>query len=346
MGIIWTLIILGVMIFIHELGHFISARAFGVHVEEFSMGMGPALIKKQKGETLYALRLLPLGGFCKMEGEEVDSGTPGSFAALVPWKRLVVLASGAAMNILLALVLFIAVSFSQGDAVYAPKIGSIASEDVPAAEFNVGDTIVKMDNTKINIYSDITLKMMENNGEPIEVTVLRGDERITKTLTPYKTEDGYKLGFSPAIVENTPSLAFKNGIYETAFSVKTVFWSIKQMVTGRMGLDSMSGPVGVATVVGDAVEGVELVEDVAARRLMLFLNIAYIAALIGANLGVMNLLPFPALDGGRILFTLIEIITRKKVPEKFEAAVHALGFVLLMLLAVIVTWSDIVKLIR
>lgn len=346
MGIVWTLVILGVMIFIHELGHFISARIFDVHVEEFAMGMGPAVIKKQKGETLYALRILPLGGYCKMEGEDSESTSEHAFSNLAPWKRLIVLASGAMMNILLALILFIVVSFSQGDAVYAPKIGSFASDDAPAAVFNVGDTIVKMDNTRINIYSDITLKMMENNGEDISITVVREGKRITETVTPYKTDSGYKIGFSPAVIENTPSVALKNGFYETAFSVKTVFWSIKQMITGRIGLDSLSGPVGVATVVGDAVSGAESVPDAAMRRLVLFLNIAYIAALIGANLGVMNLLPLPALDGGRILFTLIEMIIGKKVPERFEAAVHAAGFILLMILAFIVTWSDIVKLIK
>lgn len=118
------------------------------------------------------------------------------------------------------------------------------------------------------------------------------------------------------------------------------------MVTGKMGLESLSGPVGVATVVGDAVEGAQKIEDKSMGYRMLFLNISYITALIGANLGVMNLLPLPALDGGRIIFTLIEIVTGKKVPEKFEAIVHALGFALLMLLAFLVTWSDIVKLIR
>lgn len=344
MGIIWTVIILGVMIFIHELGHFISARSFGVHVEEFSMGMGPAIIKKQKGDTLYSLRLLPLGGYCKMEGEDEESESPGAFSNLRSWKKLIVLASGAAMNVLLALILFIVVSFCQGDRVYAPEIGAIA-DGSPASVFEVGDKIVKMDNTKINIYSDISLKMMDNNGEDIVITVERDGERVTKTVTPYKTEYGYKIGFSPAVVENTPSVAMKNGVYETVFSVKTVFWSIKQLIVGKVGLDSLSGPVGVASVVGSAVESVESA-DASVRGLLLFLNIAYIAALIGANLGVMNLLPFPALDGGRIIFILAEMITRKKVPERVEAAVHAAGFALLMLLAVIVTWSDIVKLFK
>lgn len=345
MGIVWTVVILGIMIFIHELGHFISARGFGVHVEEFSLGMGPAVIKKQTSQTLYALRLLPLGGYCKMEGEDEETDSGRGFSNLSSWKKMVVLASGAAMNILLALILFIVVSFSQGDAVYAPAIGSLAGDDVPAAVFSVGDRIIKMDNTKINIYADITLKMMENTGEDIEVTVLRDGEKITKTVTPYKTDDGYKIGFSPEIVENTAFIALKNGFYETIFSVKTVFWSIKQMLLGRIGVDSLSGPVGVASVVSDAVEGASAVADASLRRLAVFLNITYIAALLGANLGVMNLLPIPALDGGRIFFTLIEMITRKKIPERFEAAIHAAGFALLMLLALAVTWSDIAKLI-
>ncbi len=344
MGIVWTVVILGIMIFIHELGHFVSARAFKVHVEEFSMGMGPSIFKKKKGETLYSIRLLPLGGYCKMEGEDEAIQKEGSFSFLNPWKRLIILASGAFMNVLLAFILFILVSFNSGEEIVGTRIGKIVWDNAPISVFETGDKIVKMDNTKVNIYSDITLKMMENNGESIEITVLRDGEKVKKTVTPEKTENGYKLGFEPKLEKNTPLVALKNGIYETAFSVKSVYWSIKQMVMGKVGFEAVSGPVGVASVVSDVVESTGEIEDNFLRIRLLFLNIAYLMALIGANLGVMNLLPLPALDGGRILFTLVEIVIGRKVPERFEAAVHTAGFILLMLLALVVTWSDISKL--
>lgn len=345
MNIIWTILILGVMIFIHEFGHFIAAKSFGVYVEEFALGMGPAIIKKQGKETLYSLRLFPIGGYCAMRGENEEVEEERSFSALRPWKRLIILAAGAAMNILLALILFMVICFSQ-KFVYTTEVGSIAGDDVPAAVLSVGDEIIKMDNTKINIYSDIQLKMMENKGESVDITVLRSGEKKTFTLTPYESEAGYKFGFSPAIKENTPLMAFKNGFYETAFSVKSVFWTIKQMITGAIGIDSVSGPVGIATVVDDVVDSSMEIEDKGERYYILMLNILNLMALIGANLGVMNLLPLPALDGGRILFTFVEMVIRRKVPQKFEAAIHAAGFILLMLLAVVVTWSDIMKLIK
>ncbi|MDO5477899.1 MAG: M50 family metallopeptidase [Clostridia bacterium] len=345
MNIIWTILILGVMIFIHEFGHFIAAKSFGVYVEEFALGMGPAIFKKQGKETLYSLRLFPIGGYCAMRGENEEVAEERSFSALRPWKRLIILAAGAAMNILLALLLFMIICFSQ-KYVYSTEIGAIAGDDVPASVLSVGDEIIKMDNTRINIYSDIQLKMMENNGESVDITVIRKGEKKTFTLTPYETESGYKFGFSPAVKKNTPLMALKNGFYETAFSVKSVFWTIKQMVTGAIGLDSVSGPVGIATVVDDVVDSSMEIEDKGERYYILLLNILNLMALIGANLGVMNLLPLPALDGGRIFFTFIELVIRRKVPQKFEAAVHAAGFILLMLLAVVITWSDIMKLVK
>lgn len=345
MNIIWTILILGIMIFVHELGHFLTAKRFGVFVEEFSLGMGPAIFKKQGKETLYSLRLFPIGGYCAMRGENEAVEEEGSFSELKPWKRFIVLVSGAAMNILLAFMLFLMICFSQ-KAIITNKVGSVAGDDVPASVFEVGDEIIKMDGTRVNIYSDIRLKMMINKGESVDVTVLRNGEKLTFNLTPYKTEDGFKFGFSPLVEENTPLTALKNGFYETAFSVKSVFWTIKQMVKGNIGLESVAGPVGMATVVDDVVDSTNEIEDNNQRIYVLILSIFNLMALIGANLGVMNLLPLPALDGGRILFVLIEMITGKKVPEKFEAAVHAAGFVLLMLLAVVITWSDIMKLIK
>ena len=345
MNIIWTIIILGVMIFVHELGHFLSAKSFGVFVEEFALGMGPAILKKQGKETLYSLRLFPLGGYCAMRGENEVVEGEGSFSALSPLKRFIVLASGAAMNILLALILFMVICFSQ-EAVITNKVGSVVGDDVPASVFEVGDEIIKMDSDRVNIYSDIQLKMLFNEGEAVDITVLRNGEKLTFNLTPYPTADGYKFGFSPMIEENTPLTALKNGFYETAFGVKSVFWSIKGMLTGAIGLGSVSGPVGIVTVVDDVVESSNVIEDTGERYYALLMMILNLMALIGANLGVMNLLPLPALDGGRILFVLIEMVTRKKVPEKFEAAVHGAGFVLLIIFAVIVTGSDIMKLIK
>ena len=161
MNIIWTILILGIMIFVHELGHFLTAKRFGVFVEEFSLGMGPAIIKKQGKETLYSLRLFPIGGYCAMRGENEAVEEEGSFSELKPWKRFIVLVSGAAMNILLAFMLFLMICFSQ-KAIITNKVGSVAGDDVPASVFEVGDEIIKMDGTRVNIYSDIRLKMMIN----------------------------------------------------------------------------------------------------------------------------------------------------------------------------------------
>ncbi|MDP4133261.1 MAG: site-2 protease family protein [Bacillota bacterium] len=341
MGIVWTIVILGVMIFIHELGHFMAARAFKVHVEEFSMGMGPAIFKNQKGETLYSIRLFPIGGFCKMEGEDEDVDKPGSLLHLKPWKRLIILVAGATMNVLLALILYISISFGSGNYTYTTRIGEFASTNAPMTVFQKNDKILKMDNTRIFLFDDITLKMMTNKGESVNITVLRGGEKITKTITPYKTDSGYKLGFSPKVIDKTFFVALKNGVLKTLFGVKLVFWSLWQLLSGKMGIENMSGPVGIASVVGQVAKEVQ-----PGGIFVILLNMLNIMALIGVNLGVMNLLPLPALDGGRVVFTLVEMITKRRVNPKVEGLVHTIGMVILLLFAVFITYSDILKLVH
>lgn len=344
MSILLTILILGVMIFVHELGHFVAARRFGVHVEEFAIGMGPAILRKQRGDTLYSVRLIPLGGFCRMEGEDEASDSPGAFSSLVPWKRLIVLAAGAAMNVALAFLLFVSVCFMSGET--TNTIRAFAGDDVPAAVFAEGDKIIKIDNTRIHIYNDIALKMANNGGEAVEVTVQRGGETLTKTITPYLTERGYQLGVYLSHEKGTLPKAIKNGWHETTFSVKSVYWGLKQLVTGHIGLESMSGPVGVVSVVNDAVRESRGIENARDRRYALLLYVLDLMAFIGANLGVMNLLPLPALDGGRIVFTAIELVSRRKVPQRLEAAVHAAGLIILLIFSLVVTYSDVVKQIK
>ena len=344
MSILLTVFILGVMIFIHELGHFVAARRFGVHVEEFAIGMGPALFRKQRGDTLYSVRLVPLGGFCRMEGEDEESRSPRAFSALAAWKRLIVLAAGAFMNVLLAFLLFTAVCFMNGEV--SNTIDGFAADDAPAAVFSAGDKIIKMDHTRIHIYNDILLKMATNQGESVEVTVRRGRETLTETIVPEDIGGVYRLGVVMRYEKGTLPKAIKNGWYETLFSVKSVYFGLKQLITGRIGLDSMSGPVGVVSVVNDAVRESRGIENAHDRYYALLLYILNLMAFIGANLGVMNLLPLPALDGGRIVFTSIELITRRKVPQRLEAAVHAVGLIALLVFSLVVTYSDIVKQIK
>lgn len=343
---IWTILIailfFSLIIFVHELGHFLTARLFKVKVHEFAIGMGPKLISWGKGETKYSVRAIPVGGFCSMEGEDSDSDDEGSFSKKPWYARLIILASGAAMNIVLGFVIcviYVAI-VSSNSGVPSTVVSSVV-EGSDAADFiQPGDRIVKINGQKTNIIEDITFIMQRNGSKEFEITVDRNGEKLTKTLKPFedKYEDGtsrYLVGFTGSLEKPTPFNVLREAFYETVWTGKIVFVSLGMLISGEAGMNEVSGPVGVVSVMNDAVQPGGLAG---------LLNILYIATLISVNIGIMNLLPIPALDGGRILFVIIEAIRRKPIPPEKEGMVHAVGMILLFGIMIFATWNDIMRL--
>lgn len=335
MIILLGILIFGLLIFVHELGHFLVARAFHVKVHAFSIGMGPAIWKKTKGEVEYSLRLFPIGGYVKLEGEDTASSDPNAFCKKKPYQRLLVLLAGGMMNILIGFLIFL-ILFSSVSHVRVPVVDSVVPGSPAAiADMQSGDKIVKLNGKAIHIQNDVTLSMMKNGVDALDVTVLRDNEKISKTILPQYSEEtgGYIIGFYSKIEKMTPGLAIKTAFYNTTFAVDIVYYSLGEIISGGVGLKDMAGPVGIVGEMNNV-----------AKSEMPVLNLLNLMALIAVNLGVMNLLPIPALDGGRIFFILIEMIRRKPIKPEHEGFVHFIGLALLLILMLVITFSDITKL--
>lgn len=341
MGIILAILVFGIIVFIHELGHFLLAKANKIRVDEFSIGMGPRLVSFVKGETRYSLKLLPLGGSCMMGEDDVDDMSEGSFNSKSVWARMSVVVAGAVFNFLLALVFSMIVIGYTG---YDEPVISGLVEGFPAQEAGLteGDRIVKMNNKKINIWREITYYNMFHPGETVDLVYERDGEKYQVTITPEKDEEGnYLIGItSPAQYKKANLFtAAQYGVYEVKFWISTTLESLKLLVTGDVGVDQLSGPVGIVSVVDETYQqsknyGVMVV-------IMQMLNIGI---LLSANLGVMNLLPLPALDGGRLVFMVVEAIRGKRVPPDKEGWVHGIGMILLLALMAFVMFNDVKKL--
>ena len=330
------------MIFLHEFGHFIAAKKFGVLVHEFSIGMGPKLFSKKGKETVYSLRLLPIGGYVKLEGEnsleeEKDLNNPRSFANLHPLKRIIILFAGAFMNVLLGFLLLTIININLG--VTPSKVHSVPQEYIESGSvFKTGDEIIKLNNSRVNTYEDVSLYMSRYNKDEIDVTLKR-DGKIKKfeDYKLFKSEYGNVLGVSFAREKASPFKSAQFAIYDTGYIIKAVFYALGDLFTGKAPVESLSGPVEIVSVVGDVAS---------VKNEYTLLNILMLFAMITINLGVFNLLPFPALDGGTIIFSLYELITRKKVKNQIIGYATAIGFALLMLLALFVTAGDVVALFK
>lgn len=345
--VIFAILFFSLIIFIHELGHYLTARMFKVKIHEFAIGMGPKLFSKEKGGILYSLRLVPIGGFCAMEGE--DGGSSESEGALCrkPWyQKLIILAAGAFMNILLGffiVLIFLCISVSFSKAIAVPKVAETVESSDAANYLKEGDRIIKVGSERVHIVRDVNFAMQQNGSKPIEITVKRDGKKMSFTIKPHKVSyegggEGYIIGFTTAAEPANPFNVMKEAFFDTVWMGKTVFISLKMLISGEVGMKEMSGPVGVVSAMNTAAEE-------SGGGLIGFLNLLYLAAFISVNIGIMNLLPLPALDGGRIFFTLIEAIRRKPIPAEKEGFVHMIGFMLLLCLMVFATWNDIMKLI-
>ena len=336
MAILITIIGFGVMVFLHELGHFITAKSFGVLVHEFSLGMGPKIFSFGKKETKYSLRLLPLGGYVKLEGEiETDNTSNRAFSNLHPFKRIIVLISGAIMNIILGILLFTIINFSIG--IQPTVIQSIPAEFTENNKyFSVGDEITELNGTNVHTMDDVSLYMSRHHSDTIDITIERnGQEKIIKNFKLHKTDAGYKIGVNFTYPPKKASIfeSMEYSVYDTVNVTKAVYFAVGDLITGKQDVDSLSGPVEIVGAVGQVTSQTQ-----GKTTVMLIL---YLFAIISVNLGIFNLLPFPALDGGSIVFALYELVTRKKVKSEVLGYASTIGFILLMLLALYVTVGDI-----
>lgn len=344
LGIIAVLLFL-LMIVFHEFGHFITAKMSGVQVNEFAIGMGPTLFKFQKGETVYSFRLFPIGGYCAMEGENEESDNKRAFVNKPVSKRILIVAAGAIMNIILA-VIFMMITLVQQECFASTKISDF-SDDAVTSQYGlqVGDVIKSIDGYKIKTYTDIAFSLALNTDFKANVVVERNGSMVELKNVYFKTlesSDGKKTlvrDFYVAPVEKNLSSFVSQTVNEIGSHVKIAYMSILKLVTGEFGLNAVSGPVGIASVITSAAaSGLKI------NFLQGLNNIITIMMVLSVSLGVMNLLPLPALDGGRLIFLIIEAITKKRVNQKYEDMVHKFGFILLMVLFVVIFFNDIYKL--
>ena len=335
------------MIFIHELGHFAAAKLSGVQVNEFSLFMGPAIFKKQVGETLYAIRCIPIGGYCAMEGEDGGSDSPRSFEKAAWWKRLIILVAGAAMNFLAGVLIF-AVLYLPGNQVVAPVIGEFTDCCIFNNEdgLQLGDEILELDGEKIYINTDVSLILSLNKTTHHDVTVLRDGRKLVfrdlemgHTHLDENGEEYYHYGFGFGQVREVGFLGKVDFVWKVVMdNIRSVRLSLKMLLNGQAGVKDLTGPVGI----------VSMMSEVAAESdssLTALLNMLYFGGMIAVNLAIMNLLPIPALDGGRVVgllvTTAIEKVTGKKPDPKYEGYLHSAFFVLLMGLMALIMFKDI-----
>lgn len=339
-----AILFFGLLISIHELGHFTFAKLFKVKVNEFALGMGPAIFKKKKGDTTYALRLLPIGGYVSMEGEDEESTDENAFNRKKVWQKIIIVAAGAIMNLILGVVI-VATCLSMEDLIGTNQIHSFEKNAVSQQSgLEVGDQILEINGHRVFSDMDISFLMTRSEDGIYDMTVRRDGEKVELSDVKFETtvEQGYTLikydfiirGVEPNFL-NVVTNAFK----QTASIGRLVWLSLFDLVTGKFGLSDLSGPVGTVNILADITSSA--VESranlISALTLMAFVSI---------NIGIFNLLPLPALDGGRLFFLAVEGIRRKPINPKYEGYVHGAGLVLLLLLMVVVTFNDILNLIK
>lgn len=337
MGIILAIILFGFIIFFHELGHFLLAKFNGIEVQEFAIGMGPKLVGFHRKETLYSIRILPLGGYCAM-GEDSDEEKQGNFNEKSVWRRISVIAAGPVFNFILAFVIAMIITGWIG--ADRPVVANV-EDSFPAAEAGMqqGDLITEINGKSVHLFREVTTYNQLHQNEPITLKYERDGKEYTVDLEPKldETLGMYRFGFSGGAYEKMNMIdTVRYSGYVVKYWISSTLESLKLLVTGQVSVKNVSGPVGIVDVVQDTYNqsrggGIPLVA----------LNMMNLMILLSANLGVMNLLPIPALDGGRLIFLFVEAIRRKRVPPEKEGYVHMIGMVCLLLFMVFVMFNDI-----
>ena len=338
-----AILVFGFLIFIHELGHFLTARIFKVTINEFSIGMGPRIFShvSKKSGIRYSIAALPIGGFVAMAGENEESDDPNSFDKRPAWQRFIITAAGAFVNLVAGFIVVIILTMltNIGGTTVAGFVDpdeygfDVSTEGV----LEVGDVIVEVDGRRVRILDELSYELMRRGIEPIDITVIRGGERVVlrDVVLPTVEENGETFGMRDFLIYTTEKnfgTVLTYSFSKSVLIVRMCWESIIDLITGRYSLSAVSGPVGISSAIGEA----------ASKGMTPFL---YIFSLISINLGVMNLMPIPALDGGRLLTTIIEMITRKRLPAKIENAINVTGLIILLGLSLVIMVKDVFQLI-
>ncbi|MBO7310021.1 MAG: site-2 protease family protein [Clostridia bacterium] len=337
------LLVFGVLVFIHELGHFLTARACGVTVNEFAIGMGPTIFswRSKKNETKYALRLLPIGGFVSMQGEndinsEIPENDENAFCNKSVPKRMLITIAGAAMNLLLGFILMLILVFSTQN-LGSTVVAEFAPNATSSEQLMVNDEIIKVGDTRVHTWNELAYEIMNVGYEPVDITVKRNGEKLVLEDVVFSTfeEKGTTFGsydFIPYAEQANFGNLIKHTFFRSVSTVKMVLDSLKGLVTGRFGMEAVSGPIGVVTVVEDAAK-------------LGFSSFLYVVCVLTINLGVFNLIPFPALDGGQFLFLAIEGVRGKPISRNVQSYINFVGIVILFAFMIFITCKDIISLI-
>ena len=340
----FALLFFGVIIMIHECGHFACAKLFKVKVNEFSLGMGPALFKRKKDDTLYAVRLFPIGGYVAMEGEDDASEDDRAFNKKPVWQKMIIVVAGALMNLILGFILMVLLLTTSTDLIGTNTIKEFYPDAVSSQYgLQAGDRFVEIDGHHVWSELDLSFLMSRSQDGVFDFVVERNGEKVTLNDVHFATEqqNGITLiQYDFIIIGEQPGFLniVKNAFTQSASIVRMVWLSVFDLVTGRYGMSELAGPVGTVDIIADVTA-----QAVSSGSLT---NLLTIMAFITINVGVANLLPLPALDGGRFLFLAIEAVRRKPVNPKYEGYVHAAGLALLLLLMVVVTYNDIARIVH
>ena len=345
LSLLYFILILGAIVLVHEFGHFIFSKLFGVYVYEFSIGMGPKILhwKKKGGETEYCIRAIPIGGFVSLAGEDADDNSKidkkRKLYSKPVWQRLIIMIAGATFNFLFAFVILFVSALIYGSISTKPIVANV-SEGYPAYDAGIkeGDTIVSINKQKVSSWNEVKLYIQTSEGKELNIVLKdkTGTKREVKVIPIEVKDDEGNISYAVGIgLDNTVRrglwTSLKHATQTTCSLYKLMLTTLKQLITGKFSVSDLSGPVGIYSVVdSQSKQGLE--------------SILYLIAYLSMNVGVINLIPFPAFDGGRVLFLIIEKIRRKPIKAKTEGMINSIGFILLMLLMVFVTINDVIKL--